>query len=111
MPLRLGFSYLLLSSPTASGRCRRRPCGRSRRAGHASRRTEAGKTMLLMCTSRGAVLHAAEHAAILRRPVILRNTAIPESFGGLRSGVAGLFRNGARRHVLAHVAAILFPQS
>src|SRR6516164_4326279 len=106
---RFGFSYLLLSPPTTCGR--RRLCGWSRHAGHASRRAEAGKTMLLMRTCRGAILHAAEHAAILRRPGILRNTAIPKSLGGLRAGVAGLFRNGARRQVLPHVAAILFPQS
>src|SRR5215470_16777601 len=105
---RFGFSCSLLSPPTTCRR--RRPRGRSRRAGHASRRAEAGKTMFLMRTRRGAILHAAEHAAILRRAGILRNTAIPKSFGGLRAGVARLFRNGARRQVLPHVAAILFPQ-
>ena len=66
--------------------------------------------MFLMSTRRGAILHATEHAAILRRAGILRNTAIPKSLSGLRARVAGLFRNGARRQVLPHVAAILFPQ-
>src|SRR5260370_38771386 len=83
---------------SAAARRARRGSGARR----APRRTHAGITVIGMLTRRGAIAHAAEDPAILRRRNVVRNLAIAEPLTRLLPGRPELFRLRTRQ-VLPHV--------